>query len=100
MYALRGAPGYRGGEGLLPCRYCPRNLNWKVQLPVVSGVKVVTAPPLASDENGPLVSTVPSGCVISRVMLVHLSPYCALAVGGGLPSQKLTLTLWPTPIGF
>lgn len=61
---------------------------------------LVTAPPLASDSNGPLVSTVPSGWVILRVMFVHLSPYWALAVGGGLPNQKLTLTVWPTPMGL
>lgn len=38
--------------------------------------------------------------MIFRVILVHRSPYWALAVGGGLPSQKLTLTLCPTPMGL
>jgi hypothetical protein len=33
-------------------------------------------------------------------MFVHLSPYCALAVGGGKLTQKLTRTVWPTPTGF
>ena len=33
-------------------------------------------------------------------MFVHLSPYCALAVGGGQLSQKLTLAAWPKPIGL
>jgi hypothetical protein len=33
-------------------------------------------------------------------MLCHLSPNWPLAVGGGIPTQKLTLTVCPTPIGL
>ena len=61
---------------------------------------MVTVPPVASDLNGPKVCVVPSGFVIATVRFIHLSPYCALAVGGGALHQKLTLTVCPTPIGF
>jgi len=33
-------------------------------------------------------------------MFFHLSPYCALAVGGGKLTQKLMLTYCPTPTGL
>jgi hypothetical protein len=61
---------------------------------------VVTVPPVASDLNGPNFCVLPSGLVTTTVKFVHLSPYCALAVGGGALHQKLTLTVCPTPIGF
>jgi hypothetical protein len=43
---------------------------------------------------------VPSGEVTFTVRSIHLSPYCALAVGGGRLIQKLTLTVCPTPTGL
>jgi hypothetical protein len=33
-------------------------------------------------------------------MFCHLSPNCPLAVGGGSPTQKFTLTVCPTPMGL
>jgi hypothetical protein len=33
-------------------------------------------------------------------MFCHLSPYCALAVGGGRLTQKLTFAVCPTPMGL
>jgi hypothetical protein len=33
-------------------------------------------------------------------MPIHLSPYWALAVGGGSLTQKLTRAVWPMPIGL
>jgi hypothetical protein len=50
--------------------------------------------------NGPKVVVVPSGSVTFTVIPCHLSPYSALAVGGGSLTQKLSRAVWPMPIGL
>jgi hypothetical protein len=46
-----------------------------------------------------MVLVTPVGSVIFKLK-VHLSPYCTLAVGGTLSSQKAISTGWFTPVGF
>lgn len=60
----------------------------------------MNVPPVASEVKGPKVWVVPLGLLTTIVMLPQRSPYTPFAVGGGSLSQKFSVTVWPTPIGF